>query len=302
MTTTPIRPTAPTKDQVADRLLRGSARRSYNALVDVDWDAPQSPDLYYLPPETLSLYGTELWEAMTERERVDYSREEAANLLSRAVWFENTLNQGLLRAMLHQDPTAAHVQYALTEIGDETRHMIMFARAVKAIGARPYRLSRIEAAAVQAFPLAYRGIMLYVAALCGEEVLDDLQRKVAHHPELQPLMQQVMQIHVTEEARHIRFAREGVRRRISHASLPEKVFAASLSGGAGFVLRQMFINRDVYRRCGLPVGEAVRQAKANERVAAQRRQSFESLHTFLVENGLCNPVSTMMWRAAGFLA
>jgi hypothetical protein len=192
------------RDVVAERLVSGSIRRSFNSLVDVDWDAPQDPDVFYLPPEMVSLHGTALWEKMTHRQRVELSRQEAANLLSRGVWFENTLNQGLLRAMLHQDPTSTDVHYALTELGDETRHMIMFGRAVKAIGAKPYRLATHQAVAVQLFPFFYRGLFLYVAALMGEEILDDAQRKLAHHPDLQPIMAQIMRIHVTEEARHIR--------------------------------------------------------------------------------------------------
>ncbi|MGB5795250.1 MAG: diiron oxygenase [Mycolicibacter algericus] len=292
---------AAARDDVARKLIAGSVRRSYNSLVDIDWDAPQDPDVFYSPPEMVSLYGTPLWEKMSHRERVELSRQEVANLLTRAVWFENTLNQGLLRAMLYQDPTSRHVHYALTEIGDETRHMIMFGRAVAAIGAKPYRLTRLQAMVVQLFPLAYRGLMLWVAALCGEELIDDLQRSASRNPDLQPIILQVMRIHVTEEARHIRYAREGVRRRIQHAPWWERQFAAFANGGAGFVLRRLMYDRRVYERCGLDAREAMRQARANEKVNARRREAFESLYNFLQENGLMNPVSRMLWRRFGFL-
>ena len=289
------------REEVADRLLDGSARRSYNSLVDVDWDAPQDPNLFFLPPEMISLYGTDIWDSMTHAERVELSRQEAANMISRAVWFENTLNQGLLRAMLYQDPTSRNVHYALTEIGDETRHMIMFGRGVAAMGVRPYRLSTIEAMTVQAFPLFYRGLMLWVAALCGEEVIDDVQRTYARHEELQPAVSQIMRIHVTEEARHIRYARDGVRRRVQRAPWWERQFAATANGAAGFVLRRLFYDKEVYRRCGLDVRAAMRQARANEQVGARRREAFEGLHNFLQENGLLNPVSRFLWRRFGFL-
>lgn len=289
------------RDQAAERLLAGSLRRSYDSAVDVDWDAPQDPDLFYAPPETISLYGTPLWEGMSHRERVELSRQEAANMLSRAVWFENTLNQGLLRAMLHQDPTSRHVHYALTELGDETRHMIMFGRGVAAIGAMPYRLSTLEAMTVQLFPFFYRGIFLYVAALCGEELIDDLQRNYLRHPDLQPIMAQIMRIHVTEEARHIRYARDGVRRRIQRAPWWERQLAATANGAAGFILRRLTYDKLVYERCGLDVAEAMRQARANEQVNARRREAFEGLYHFLDENGLLNPVSRFMWRRFGFL-
>lgn len=226
----------------------------------MDWDAPQDPDLFYMPPEMISLYGTPMWEQMTHRQRVELSRQEVANLLSRAVWFENTLNQGLLMVMLHQDPTSRHVHYALTELGDETRHMVMFGRAVAAIGAKPYRLSWTEALAVQLFPLVYRGLMLWVAALCGEEFLDDAQRKYLRHPDLQPIIAQVMRIHVVEEARHIRYAREGVRRRIQRApagSAPSRrrstvVPASSCAGCATTNASMPGAGSTSRRRCAKP--------------------------------------------------
>lgn len=37
------------RQEMADRLIGGSMRRSYNSEIDIDWDAPQDPDLFYLP-------------------------------------------------------------------------------------------------------------------------------------------------------------------------------------------------------------------------------------------------------------
>ncbi|MGV9545228.1 AurF N-oxygenase family protein [Nocardia beijingensis] len=290
------------RNEVADRLIDGSIRRSHNSLLEIDWDAPQDPNLFYMPPELISLYGTPLWDQMTHAERVELSRQEVANTFSRAVWFENTLNQGLLRAMLHQDPTSAHVHYALTELGDETRHMVMFGKMVSAIGAEPFRLSLPQALAVQALPLFYKGLMLYVAALCGEEVIDDVQRRFLHHPELQPIVAQTMRIHIAEEARHIRFAREGVRRHVRKAPWWSVAFCATANGAASFILDRMFLDKRAYERCGLPVDEAMRQARSNEHNLARRRASFADLHGFLTDNGLLNPVSRFMWRRYGFLA
>ncbi|MFC4376866.1 diiron oxygenase [Nocardia halotolerans] len=291
-----------TRNEVADRLIDGSIRRSHNSLLEIDWDAAQDPDLFYMPPEMLTLYGTALWEQMTHRERVELSRQEVANTFSRAVWFENTLNQGLLRAMLYQDPTSAHVHYALTELGDETRHMVMFGKMVSAIGAEPYRLSLPQALSVQALPMFYKGLMLYVAALCGEEVIDDVQRRFMHHPQLQPIVAQTMRIHIAEEARHIRFAREGVRRHVRTAPWWSRTFCATANGAGAFILDRMFLDKRAYERCGLPVAEAVRQARANEHSRARRRDSFADLRGFLEDNGLLNPVSRFMWRRYGFLA
>ena len=92
------------REVVAQRLLGGSIRRSYQPEVDIDWDAPLDPKKYFLPPQVVSLYGTPLWEEMTEEQRIELSRQEMANVLSVGVWFENVLNRALLHELTREDP------------------------------------------------------------------------------------------------------------------------------------------------------------------------------------------------------
>src|ERR1700722_4014585 len=128
---------APTREEFSERLLKGSVKKSYEPVVDIDWDAPLDPDKFYLPPKAISLYGTPMWGAMRRRQHIEVSRQEFVNTLSAGIWFENMLNQSLLRDIMHKDPTAKATHYALTELGDETRHMVMFGKAIERVGARP---------------------------------------------------------------------------------------------------------------------------------------------------------------------
>src|ERR1700743_428098 len=121
------------------RLLKGSVKKSYAPVVDIDWEAPLDPDKFYLPPRTVSLYGTPMWDQMTRAQRIELSRQELVNTLSAGIWFENILNQALLRKIMHTDPTSRSTHYALTELGDETRHLGMFGKAVERVGAKPGR-------------------------------------------------------------------------------------------------------------------------------------------------------------------
>ncbi|MGI8679101.1 MAG: AurF N-oxygenase family protein [Jatrophihabitans sp.] len=295
--------TAPTRarEDVALRLLKGTTKRRYDPAVDVDWVTPPDPGKWFMPPEAVSLYGTQIWQAMSNAERHELARQETASVLSQGIWFENTLTQGILRTNLWSDPTSAHSQYALTELGDETRHMVMFGRAITWTGAHPYRLNSLQTLAVQSFPLIYRGLFLWVAALCGEEFIDAQQRVAMRDERVQPLMRQVMQIHVLEEARHIRFAREGVARRIQRARWWEKEFAKQANGGAVLVLDRLGINPEVYRRCGLDAGTAVRQARRNPHLLERRQRCFAPMWSFFGEHGLDGTLARHAWQQAGFL-
>src|ERR1051325_9375982 len=154
---------APTRQEFAERLLKGSVKKSYAPVVDIDWDAPLDPDKFFLPPRCVSLYDTPMWDEMTREQQIELSRQELVNTLSAGIWFENMLNQALLRKMMHQDPTAKATHYELTELGDETRHMVMFGKAIERVGAKPVRPKYYQRVIIHALPFAFYSPVLCVA-------------------------------------------------------------------------------------------------------------------------------------------
>lgn len=292
---------AASRNAFSERLLKGSVRKSYAPVVDIDWDAPLDPDKFFLPPRIVSLYGTPLWDSMSRQEQIELSRQELANTLSAGIWFENILNQSLLRKMMHQDPTASATHYELTELGDETRHMVMFGKAIDKIGAKPVRPRLYQRMIINSLPFFFRGSVLWVAALVGEEIFDSLQRQMMDDPELQPMVQRLMRIHVTEEARHIQFARDGLRKRTPSMPWYTRVWVANLNGVGGPFFRYLFTNKVQYYRVGLDGREARRMARASAHHREVQISGFAPLAAFLEEVGLMGRIGRRMWRRAGFL-
>lgn len=298
--TTSVR-SATTRDEYAARLLKGSVKKSYAPVVDIDWDAPLDPDKFFLPPKSVSLYGTPLWDNMSREQQIELSRQELANTLSAGIWFENILNQALLRKMMHQDPTARATHYELTELGDETRHMVMFGRAIERIGAKPVRPRLYQRMIINTLPFFFRGSVLWVAALIGEEIFDSLQRQMMDDPELQPMVQRLMRIHVTEEARHIQFARDGLRKRTQDMPWLTRMWVGNLNGVGGLFFRFLLTNKVQYRRVGLDARAARRIARASAHRHEVQIAGFAPLAAFLEEVGLMGRLGRRMWRRTGFL-
>ncbi|MBJ7338765.1 diiron oxygenase [Mycolicibacterium sp.] len=295
------RSAAPSREEFSERLLRGSVKKYYEPVVDIDWDAPLDPDKFFLPPKVVSLYGTPMWNAMTRAEQIELSRQEFVNTLSAGIWFENILNQAILRKIMHEDPTASATHYALTELGDETRHMVMFGKAINRVGAKPVQPRWYQRVIINALPLTFKGSMLWVAALIGEEIFDSLQRQMMDDPELQPMVQRLMRIHVTEEARHIQFARDGVRKRIGDMPRLNRWWLANVNGVGGFFFRFLFTNRVQYRRVGLDAREARRMARRSPHRHDVQIAGFAPLAAFLDEVGLMGRIARRMWRRTNFL-
>ncbi|OMB77220.1 diiron oxygenase [Mycolicibacterium farcinogenes] len=304
--TTSVRPgagssNAARRDAFSERLLKGSVRKSYAPVVDIDWQAPIDPDKFFLPPRIVSLYGTPLWDKMSREEQIELSRQELANTLSAGIWFENILNQSLLRKMMHQDPTSSSTHYELTELGDETRHMVMFGKAIDKIGAKPVTPRLYQRMIINTLPFFFRGSVLWVAALVGEEIFDSLQRQMMDDPELQPMVQRLMRIHVTEEARHIQFARDGLRQRTPSMRWYKRAWVANLNGVGGYFFRYLFTNKVQYARIGLDARAARRMARSSAHRREVQISGFAPLAAFLEEVGLMGRLGRRMWRRSGFL-
>lgn len=291
----------PSREDFSERLLKGSARKSYAPVVDIDWETPVVPDTFFLPPRMVSLYGTPLWAQMTREQQIELSRQEFINLLSAGVWFENILNQALLRGLMHADVTSATTHYSLTELGDETRHMVMFGRTIDAVGGIPFQPRRFQRMIINTLPLMFQKQVLWIAALVGEEIFDAMQRQILDDPDVQPIVRRIMRIHVTEEARHIQFARDGARREVPNMKRRNRFLLATVHGAGGPFYRYLFTNRAVYRRVGLDGSQARRQARANPNFHDATRAGFAPLAAFLQDIGLMNAISRRTWKRCNFL-
>lgn len=289
------------REKTATRLLGSSSKNSYDPFLDIDWEAPADPSLGYLPFEHVSLYGTPLWDAMTPEQRVELSRHELASIAATGLWFEMILIQMLSRYAFDLDPQSAHMHYTMTEIGDETRHIVMFAKSIKSIGAPTYRPNRLVHNLARIYKATSGGTALFAPVLVAEEVTDRLQRVTMNDESIQPLIRMVNRIHVVEEARHVRFAREEVARLMQTSGPVRTLINNTLAAiVAAFVVTSL-VSPDVYRAVGLDPKEATRVARKNPNYRASRRFLGEKIMTFLRQHGMVTWSARPFYRAAGLI-
>jgi hypothetical protein len=290
------------RERTAERLLAASAKHSFDPDNELDWDAPFAEDTWFWPPELVSLYDTPLWRHMSEEQRIELSRHEAASLCAIGVWFEMILMQLLLRHTYDLEPTSGHVRYALTEIADECRHSKMFARAVTKMGTPTYRPSRLDhqlgrvIKTVSTTPGAFTGTLL------AEEILDWMQRLTFPDDRVQPLIRGITRIHVVEESRHIRYARDELSRQMATAPRWEVELTRLTSAQAARVISRSLISPHVYASLGLNPSYAAHLARTSPHRRDIMRQSAKRLMDFLDDIGLLRGPSRRLWHASGLLA
>lgn len=142
----------------------------------------------------------------------------------------------------------------------------------------------------------------FTATLLGEEVLDWMQRLTFPDERVQPLIRGVTRIHVVEEARHVRYAREELRRQMLTAPRWSQEFTRVTSGEFARIFSVAFVNPEVYTNVGLDRREAMAQVKAS----AHRREIMQTgakrLTDFLDDIGVLRGVGRRLWRSSGLLA
>jgi hypothetical protein len=286
------------RQEISTRLLRSAAKKSYDPVVDIDWDAPVPHDLYGLSPEWSTLYGTPLWEELTEEQRVTLTIHEYCSMSGVGIWFECLLMQLVLRDIYGDDPAQPHVQWALTEIADECRHSVMFARTAQTFGAPSYQPPPRIRALGKAFAAKGDGPAAYAAILVAEEILDIFQRDLMKDERVQPLTRATSQIHVVEEARHMRFAREEIARRAPGLSTWQLRTHRTVVAAVAAIVAGNLVQPEVYASVGLDPVEATRAARANEHHAAKLRGAATGLVSFLREHGLIGGPSELAWKRA----
>ncbi len=147
MTTTASRPVTRSTSRIDEERGAPAPRVLADAVFDptteVDWDAPLDPTLHGLSPEWSTLFGTPLWDRMTPEQQVTLTRHEACSVMSTGIWFEMILQQMVLRELYASDPTRSEFMFGLTEIADECRHSIMFARAMQTMDVPAYGPSKL---------------------------------------------------------------------------------------------------------------------------------------------------------------
>ncbi|MFB4297198.1 diiron oxygenase [Actinomadura sp. NTSP31] len=289
------------REVVAERLLRTSRKHSFDPDVDVDWDAPQDPDVWYAPPQLVSVYETPLWDGLTHRQRVELTKREMCSIASFGIWSEMLLMQALVQHAYRRRYDSEHVAYALTEIADECRHSKMFGRMVRTCGLRTHRPRALEYHFAKLFGAVYDPMPMFAGTLVVEEFTDAFQRLTFPDEGVQPVIRQVTRIHVIEEARHIKYAREELKRLVAHASPVRRRAAAYALAQATRLMAAQVIHPSCYTAVGLDPKLARRVAARSEHRRETMTWAFRKCTAFFDEVGFLDGRARDVWVRAGLL-
>jgi hypothetical protein len=283
-----------------EKLLSAAEKKPVDPFREIDWDVPIDDSAYHLPPEMLPLFGTSLWEGMTETERRAYSRHEASAQFAYGMWFENILINAIMRHLYHLPATDPMHRFLLTEVGEETRHSAMFGEYIRRAGTPAYLPSlwlRLQGGFMK---LTANRVTFYLSILGAESLLDFVNRKTVNSRGLHPVYWKIIRIHLAEEERHIAFSKEYLAGVWPELGIFARFWAKWYSPLIVFTIVQASVCAQVYSRLGLTGG--YRAAWRNPHRRAWVVQALSKYVAFLEGIGAIDWSTRWLWRAFGLTA
>ncbi|GAA3724571.1 AurF N-oxygenase family protein [Gordonia hankookensis] len=288
-------------NEVSERLLASAARLSRNAMTEIDWSEPMDPTKYGCSPEWSSLYGTAYWDELTEEQRISVTRHEFASIMNIGIWFEMILQEMVIRDQYlgaYHDP---EFQFALTEVADECRHSIMFAKASQKMVGTSYRPTKTVGRLGKLFKRTAKNEIAYAGILVAEEVLDVFQRGCMRDDRVLDFIRTINEIHVLEESRHMKFAREEVRESMEGVGFARRQFSALYVSLAAYMIVTSLVQKKAFADAGLDAERAVAEMNSNSHFQSMIRSSCAHLMEFLDEVGLLTRPAMHYYRKANML-
>ncbi len=297
---THLPPSPPRTTAHAARLVAASAAKWHDPFTEIDWTRPMDDSSYYLPPACLPLYGTREWDALSEPARREYSRHEVAALCATGIWLENVLMQLLTKHLYDLPATDGIHRYLLVEIADECRHSAMFGELIRRAGTPHYLPSGWTRALGRIVTSSFGRSGAFVAILAAEELLDALNRATMRDRQLHPVSREVARIHVTEEARHVSFAKTYLTEHFPTLSAFAQARVRVLAPFTVRVIADSLVHRSVYETLGIEGG--FEAARDNPLHRARVAKDLEKLTTYLTETGVIDTWTRPLWHKLGLIS
>jgi hypothetical protein len=275
------------------QLVAASERTTLDPFREIDWSLPIDDSAFHLPPELLPLYGTAIWDAMGETERIAYSRHETAALCGAGIWFENVLMQVVLRHLAEIPVTDPTHRYLLVEVADECRHSMMFGEYIRRAGTPAYRPALSPQSMSDNTPGA-RAVS-YLLILAVEEMLDYSNRATMRDERVHPVSRGMARLHVLEEARHVSFAKTYLAEIMPTLDDADRKVVADAAPVLVAVVADLSVDPDVYENLGIAGG--LDAARSNPHHLATVAAGLAKLTTFLTEIGVIDDEHRSAWSA-----
>lgn len=290
------------------RLNQQSVTKHFDAYADVTWDDERfridPDDPVWKLGAVNPLASTAWYRALPASTQSRLGLHIIASQMKTGLQFESILKRGLLEFASELPNGTPEFRYAYHEVIEEAQHSLMFQEFVNRTGfdvggmpaiiklasRRVMRLGRV-------FPTLF-----FMFVLGGEDPIDHVQREALRGDDpVHPLLERIMRIHVTEEARHLSFARHYLKNNVPELSPRRRRALAIETPLILGVMSQLMLrpSSEIVKTYSIPKPVLRDAFGKNPAHHAAVRASLRKVRLLASELGLVTPVTKQIWKAFG---
>ena len=294
-------------EPLLERLSRQSVAKGHDAYADIDWDHPDlaiGPDdprceLFTCDP----LARTEWYRAQPPEVRSRVALHRLCAAFKVGMQFENLLQRGLLAHAFRLPNGSAEFRYLHHEVIEESQHSLMFQELVNRSGlpvrGMPWWLRTVAPLAVPVIQRLFPE-QFFILVLGGEDPVDHLQRRQLREGATHPLVEQIMRIHVAEEARHIAFARTYLKELVPTLGRYRRHLLAVRTPLVLWIMAPLMVDPtpELHRVHGVPRA-VLAEARRSPEAVQLRKDSVAKLRRLCRDLGLMTAPARWVWQRCG---
>jgi hypothetical protein len=291
-------------DNGRDRLLslyQKGKDKQWDQTSRIDWSIEVDRyDSLGLPEETSAIYGTPIWDKISEQQKKDLNLHHSAWQFSQFLHGE----QGAMicaARIVESVPDLDSKFYAATQTMDEARHAETYARFLQEKLGLVYpindNLSKLLAETLtdSRWDMPYLGMQVLIEglALAAFGMLRDITTK--------PLPRQILAYVMQDEARHVAFGRLALKDAYRDLSSRERDEREDFVVEACYLMRDRIRGKEVWAMCGLDEKECDSYVDQSEFMKLFRNQLFTRIVPIVKDIGLWGPKVQQAYADMGVL-
>lgn len=192
---------------LAEQLTKASRKQFWDVYTYFQWpEAPLPMDTWYMSPELISIYGTEMWDALTEEQRMKLSFFECVNFFSLTLQGERPLVAGMSDRLYQSRLSLAETEYLHHFMDEENKHMIMFGMFCSRYAGKVYPEKKLSLP--REYAKGEEDVSFFCKVMVVEELGDYYNVVMQRDKRLHPIAQEINFVHHRDESRHLGFGRQ----------------------------------------------------------------------------------------------
>lgn len=282
-------PQTETSTSLATRLTHASRRKLWDVYSAFDWPERLDETKWCMPPELISIYGTEMWDGLDEQRKLKLSLYEINNFFSLVLQGERPLVQGLVHRLYLKDTALEVSEYLHHFVDEENKHMVMFGEFCKRYVGKVYPEKKISLP--RKWAKGEEDVAFFCKVMVVEELGDYYNVAIEKDERCDAMVRELNRVHHIDEARHLAFGRRYTAELFEQHA--KNWSEETLSGFREWLAQYLksswgdYYNPAMYRDAGLENDYQVRTtALAHPACTEHRKRVSSKLVNYFIKYGL----------------